>query len=545
MKTRITLIGLFAMLCITSNAGIRYVRSTGVDSNNGTSIASPFLTLRSALIDSTLVNGDTINVSGTISFSADTLSSVTITKSLTIMGDGASTTVVKGFDNGKKTAIFAVLADPTQILNFRDITFDGFDGTQPAPTNPKPSGALLACWKGVGTVNFKNVVIKNCKSYNGGAIYIQRRTDATDPLSFNFTDCYFLNNNALRFGTTTSGASPFGGAIYVMVPENVADISVTIDRCLFEGNISENYGAAISVYFSAVNNTRITQNLLIQNSTFTGNHLTFSTTNLSTNYAQAVIDIQSLATVNASQPNAAIKIINNTIAYNTSASTNNSVPVGLRIADKTSGIKSLDNTVSLINNILFSNLNSAATPKSISIGGTTILKESRNNITDATTTQYDFNALTASGFASGNIQAVTNSTLLLASALADNGGFTKTLALGIGSSAINAGYLTGAPTVDQRNMTRLVTGIDVGAYDSQATKTALFNPDANTLQDAFKIQDNSMIFNVSGKLRIITVSGIEIKTMPVTIGQRVELPKGLYVVNVTNELGHATQKVIL
>lgn len=544
MKTKFMLICLFMAHFFLINAGVRYVRSTGIDTNNGKSIANSYLTLRGALIDSTLVNGDTINVSGTISFSADTLTSVSIAKSLTIMGDGASTTVVKGFDNGKKTAMFAVLTDPTQILNFENITFDGFNGTQPAPTNPKPSGGLLACWKGVGTVNFKNVVIENCKSYNGGAIFITRRTDATDALSFNFTDCYFFSNSALRFGTATSGASCLGGAIYITVPENAADISVKIDRCLFEGNISENSGAAISAYFTAQNNTRITQSLLIQNSTFTNNHLTYSTTNLSTNYGLAVVDIQSLATT-SNQLNADIRLINNTIAYNNSASTTSTTVVGLRCADKTSGVKSLDNTVTLMNNILYSNLNSATTPKTSSIGGTTILKESRNNITDMATSAYDFNALTTSGSASGNMQSVTNATLLLATSLADNGGFTKTLALSAGSVAINAGYMTGAPLVDQRNMTRSGTGIDIGAYDSQATKTALFNVPANTLQHPFTVQNNSIVSNVDGKLQVITFNGIIIKSIPVSIGQRISLPTGGYIINLSNDKGFASQKVVL
>ncbi|MDD4972639.1 MAG: choice-of-anchor Q domain-containing protein, partial [Paludibacter sp.] len=83
------------------------------------------------------------------------------------------------------------------------------------------------------------------------------------------------------------------------------------------------------------------------------------------------------------------------------------------------------------------------------------------------TTVYDLTAKTnnSATMASNNVQSVTSANLLLATSLADNGGATKTLSLGTGSAAIDAGYVTGALTVDQRNYTR--TGNpDVGAYET-------------------------------------------------------------------------------
>ena len=53
--------------------------------------------------------------------------------------------------------------------------------------------------------------------------------------------------------------------------------------------------------------------------------------------------------------------------------------------------------------------------------------------------------------------------------LADNGGPTPTMALGVGSPAIDAGAAAGAPPVDQRGVARPQgAGVDIGAYERAA-----------------------------------------------------------------------------
>ncbi len=62
---------------------------------------------------------------------------------------------------------------------------------------------------------------------------------------------------------------------------------------------------------------------------------------------------------------------------------------------------------------------------------------------------------------------ITNTNPLLASALADNGGSTQTLALLAGSPAIDAGTCSGAPAIDQRGVVRPQGAIcDIGAYEA-------------------------------------------------------------------------------
>jgi hypothetical protein len=69
---------------------------------------------------------------------------------------------------------------------------------------------------------------------------------------------------------------------------------------------------------------------------------------------------------------------------------------------------------------------------------------------------------------SDNISSVTEEQLGLATSLTENGGETKTLSINATSVAINAGYVSGAPGVDQRNIARV--GIpDVGAYENTTT----------------------------------------------------------------------------
>jgi len=64
------------------------------------------------------------------------------------------------------------------------------------------------------------------------------------------------------------------------------------------------------------------------------------------------------------------------------------------------------------------------------------------------------------------------------SALANNGGFTQTRALGAGSSAIDTGGVNSTcPTVDQRGVTRPQgSGCDIGAYELEAPSTPTNTP---------------------------------------------------------------------
>ena len=68
----------------------------------------------------------------------------------------------------------------------------------------------------------------------------------------------------------------------------------------------------------------------------------------------------------------------------------------------------------------------------------------------------------------GGTNIITTNPLL--SALADNGGFTRTIALEVGSPAINAGSIAGCPATDQRGVARPQgAACDIGAYEVDTT----------------------------------------------------------------------------
>jgi hypothetical protein len=208
--------------------------------------------------------------------------------------------------------------------------------------------------------------------------------------------------------------------------------------------------------------------------------------------------------------------------------------------------------VTLFNNIFYSNIISGTTTVgSISVNSAATLKESRNNITDNSTSALNFDAKTQSGYSSGNINAVTAPQLLLAASLADNGGRTKTLSLGVGSVAINAGYTTGVPTTDQRGFMRDASP-DMGAYELGGT-AGISNPVRNDLkvyvnskkQLCIHLDENEgnctvSLFNLSGMnvMKKNVLGGREIILTP-------EVPNGIYLIHLQTTKNQFVSKIII
>jgi Domain of unknown function (DUF4347)/Concanavalin A-like lectin/glucanases superfamily/Bacterial Ig domain/Domain of unknown function (DUF2341)/Cadherin domain len=135
-----------------------------------------------------------------------------------------------------------------------------------------------------------------------------------------------------------------------------------------------------------------------------------------------------------------IVIINSTIANNTS--------------DHGGGIFHSGTALSLTNTIVAGNL---ATSSGTDIQGS--IDSQGHNLIQSTSG--------ASGFVASDITGA-NASL---NPLADNGGFGQTHSLNFGSRAIGAGTLTGAPTVDGRNISRDVS-VDIGAFEVQLPATS-------------------------------------------------------------------------
>jgi hypothetical protein len=525
MKTKSLLIALIFVLAMAANATTYYVRSTGgLDTNDGLSSGSPFLTLAKAFDLPALADGDVIDISGTFTYAT----SKVFTKSVTLKGTDKSAAIVEGVTGAYKNcfnfgSINAATGLPTSTPNItiENVTFQNFDYLNAAGT--AGYGGALYVQVGV-TLTCRNVDFINNLAYTGGAVFAKGG-------ALTFEDCYFQNNRAMRISGLYSG----GGAINTQAAVNMGspavpntnNLSLVLDRCLFDGNTSDYLGSSIR-YETLFTDASIAPGLLIQNCTFTANKIT----TLGVNTGGSVH-------INAVSPAADVKLINNTIAYNSSEISTTGSIVGINIITGASA-----NKVTLINNILFSNFNAEPTPASISLASSVNLKESRNNIIDS---DFNFTAKTTNGatMASGNVNSVTSEQLLLAASLANNGGATKTLSLGEGSVAINAGYADGAPTVDQRNMVR--TGIpDIGAFDTGALSgfTSVNLGKVNYSQ----LKGMAIFTNLSDfqSVKVFTVSGQKIADENLS-GSTFIMNKnpGLYLVRFEGNLGSDNLKIVI
>jgi hypothetical protein len=419
---------LFLLSFSTANyATTYYVRSaTGSDSNDGLSVNTAFQSLKKLLSGNSIIeDGDVIDISGTFENSA----TYKIVKNITIQGTDKSTCIFQGTEGSKKNCFIigsaSIGATPSVVIE--NVTFQDFDYWSNDVSNN--GGAINVI--GASSLTCRKVVFKNNKAYGGGAVNMNAGTGV-------FEDCYFFNNIAKQ---RTGAANAHGGAISVSTAAAL-NISLTIDRCLFEGNTAENTGPAIRFVAAGTGNTT----LLVQNSTFTGNIVKLPSA--ATNSGALTLSISSTGTND-------VKLVHNTIAYN-SSEVSGSTANGLFIGGVT------DNVL-VINNIIYSNTSPDNSDNSISTASGVKMKESRNNITSQAF-KFVSKTTNAETMSSGNISSVSVSDIGLAKELALNGGETKTLAIEEKSIAVNGGFSKDAPKVDQRGLKRN-TLPDVGAFE--------------------------------------------------------------------------------
>lgn len=424
MKTKsLTLLLLSIVFAISANATKYYVRATGgSDSNNGTTESTAFQTLAKAFNLATLIDGDIIDISGAFEYNTGK----NLTKSITIQGTDKNKTIIKGVAGAKKRCFTIGTTSIFPSVVIENVTFQNFDNWDDATSL---QGGVLQINIGSGLI-CKNVNFLNNQAYSGGAINMAGGTAL-------FEDCCFYNNRTKK---RTEGQNADGGAINVSLGNTMsADVSLTIDRCLFEGNFTENIASALRFRAETTGKSY----LLIQNSTFTGNIIKLPSTSASS--GTIYLDVKSA--------NAETFVVNNTIAYNKSEIDNSSARAGL-------SINGIADKLVLINNILYSNTNAANSDVSISASVT--LKECKNNITSQ---NYKFDNNTQASFSSANISRVKEKDLGLATTLTTtNAGDVKVLTLNNTSVAINAGSQTGTPKVDQRKQKR-DDKPDIGSFE--------------------------------------------------------------------------------
>lgn len=414
---------IFGTLFSQAEATTFYVKSNGgSDSNNGLSESTALLSLSKALNLSSLTDGDIIEIEGTFKYNIGKY----LTKSVIIRAKENTLATIQGVAGSAKNAFNLNSKTSPISLTLENIIFENFDNYDELSAK---QGGVLNVTPG-STLICRNVTFKNNQCYMGGAINISGGNVTLE-------DCTFTENKTKVRPDATNAD---GGAINISLG-NTDALTLNINRCLFENNSTENSGAAVR--FRTITTGKV--DALVANSTFTGN------TTKEIGKDCGTLFIQGTST------DASIQIINNTFAYNkTEKSTKN--------ANAALSIGGMGAYVSLYNNLFFSNFNAETTPKSVSITSNLPLKESRNNITDMSVKAFDFNARTAAGMASGNINDVTAEKLLLATTVSNEGGKTKVLTITKPSIAADAAYTEKAPKVDQRNLSR-DSKPDVGAFE--------------------------------------------------------------------------------
>ena len=303
------------------------------------------------------------------------------------------------------------------------------------------------------------IVSGNSANANGGGVYVI--SNATAQVNYSkptLTNIKFINNTAAR-----------GGGFYLQ------NASPTVSNVLFSGN-SINGGAGAGINSQTLLITDEPNVLKISDTTFANNiavgggGLFVTNTNLTT-------DRVTFNGNTASRRGGAVLVENatsvftNVTFYGNSSSDTAADPKG-------GGAVMLVGGTTTFNNVTFNGNNSAliggdairnSTNASLVVKNSILWGDTNDEVTDDGTTTATISDSVVQGGCPANTTCtnVINSNPLLAS-LASNGGFTQTMALQSGSSAINTGGGSFAcSSTDQRGVTRPNGQCDIGAYEAE------------------------------------------------------------------------------
>lgn len=502
-KLLILTVSLFCLLPVISQSTY-YVRETGEDvSGQSGDESQPFKTLHYA-VTRCAASGDTINALGTFITNNVSLT-MNADKSVSIVGHGPESTIIQPAETAEASTNRVFSINNTKLV-LKNLTVRwGNAGTA--------NGGIISCWQ--SELEAENVVFSEAKAAQGGAIHIAGTS--TVPVTFN--NCVFDSNTA----------TDRGAAINVL---GVRSMPVTITDCTISNNTATNYGAGLAFAGAAGTETSIVKiyNSLISNNKTTATNTkggagmymyiaNNATTPLELNVYNSTFAFNETPTssaVLATSSNTTIPqkvtLWNNTIAYNrgnaTADITNLSGP-GIWFPYATSNI-SLD----MVNNLCMENwgkvYGSAPGHYDITVRYLTLTRIIHNIFTNTIPQYYIQNPKNADP---GNTNIYNNNAAVkLATNLADNGGKTQTLALEVGSVAINSGlsFTESFMMSDQRGFTRIGSSFDIGAYEYEGTnpttelsknqveKIAFY--DKNSRKIVIKGDSaNVIVFDISGR----------------------------------------------
>lgn len=399
-----------------------------VVNNNDSGVGS----FRQALIDAAI--GETIDfaISGTILLSSAEL---TIAQNQIITGPGSGSLTIDG------GSAFRCLNVTSGVVSVTGLTLANGNGGD---------GAGL---RNLATLTISDMIVDSCASSgNGGGVFNQSTIVATDLFVTNNTAVGTgggIHNDGSATLTITNGSinnnqsGGRGGGLY----ENSG--TVILDRVPIRNNESTVSGGG----FYSTGTLTLTDLTVADNiGVATGGGVIEGTATFIRSTLNGHIEgIRSIA--------GSVYLINSTFSGNTGVAIFNDLGAvdirhstvtnnGTGIHQESSGIIS----IRTYNSILAGNITSDYDGDTADIisEGHNIFGNNTNPITPA----------------AGDISILTFAGLVLG-LLADNGGFTLTHAVLIGSPALNAGNIVAAPATDQRGDTRIVgTSIDIGAFEA-------------------------------------------------------------------------------
>ncbi len=394
-----------------------YVSQTGDDASGNGSQSSPWATITKALGSSSVVNGDTINVSGTITQSGLSAAGIDILKNVIIKGEDKETSIVQA-DTSTFSATSRVFTN-WSIVKIMNLTIRNgyFDALSPQ--------------YGAGILNWGILTLENC-NVTDNAIENEERGGGI----YNEFGVLYLNNTYVY-----SNYSNYGGAGIVCEGGSLNIENSTIALNYTQHNLA--VGGGILMTDTAhvdIRNSTIYYNLMGNNSFGAGIGILTDNTHIGT---------------------VVLNLLNVTIADNEAG--DGSAGLGLYVENNS------PNSINIaIKNCIISNSDTSNFFQTgIGAGVVTVLR-SHTLCKDATLT---------GGGAIGNL----NNTDPMIDTFGDNGGLTLTASLKANSPAINAGTDDGAPQTDQRGMPRKgITDMGAYEYQIVDTVTAInFNKNQN------------------------------------------------------------------
>jgi len=363
---------------------------------------------------------------GTITFNCGAGQQTIAMPNTMVVGQNDPKTIIDGNDtitldgSGNTSGMIIIFGSSTALpdITLRHLTIANGNIT----TGLNAGGAI----QNFGKLTLDTVTLRNSTAAGSGAIFQEPCTGCLTP-TLTATHCTLANNSHAAISveggianiadsTFTGNTSSIGGAMEIY-SNSTFTVVVTVERCTFENNTGVFGGGAIAVELLNTGSS-----VVIANDTFTGNSATDPSSHGSALYLNAT----------------PVTINNCTIAGNTAPAGRGAI-----YFNTFTPVTAMNNTIIASNN-----------------GG--------NCSVDAGSI---FNGSHNLQFGDSTCPGITVANPILAP-LASNGGPTKTMALGAGSPAIDAGDSGVAPATDQRGNSRTdgngdgTVIADIGAFEA-------------------------------------------------------------------------------